>query len=64
MLKGLGDKPTAQAVVDAYKKVDYTGLTKTIKFTSSGEVEGNAVYMYQVKDGKRVVLGLISDLLK
>jgi branched-chain amino acid transport system substrate-binding protein len=40
------------------------GLTKTIKFTDTGEVEGDAVYLYQVKDGKRVVLGLISDLLK
>ncbi len=64
VLKGLGSKPTASAVVDAYKKVDYTGLTKTIKFTSSGEVEGDAVYMYKVENGKRVVLGLISDLLK
>jgi branched-chain amino acid transport system substrate-binding protein len=64
VLKGLGDKPTASAVVDAYKKVDYVGLTKTIKFTDTGEVEGDAVYLYQVKDGKRVVLGLISDLLK
>ncbi len=64
VLKGLGDKPTASAVVDAYKKVDYTGLTKQIKFTSAGEVAGSAVYLYQVKDGKRVVLGLISDLLK
>jgi branched-chain amino acid transport system substrate-binding protein len=64
VLKGLGDKPTASQVVDAYKKVDYEGLTKTVKFTSSGEVEGDAVYMYQVKDGKRVVLGLIPDLIK
>ncbi len=64
VLKGLGDKPTASAVVDAYKKVDYVGLTKTIKFTSAGEVEGDAVYVYKVENGKRVVLGLVSDLLK
>ena len=64
VLKGLGDKPTAAAVVDAYKKVDYVGLTKTIKFTPAGEVEGDAVYVYKVENGKRVVLGLISDLLK
>ncbi len=64
VLKGLGDKPTASAVVDGYKKVDYVGLTKTIKFTSSGEVEGDAVYVYKVENGKRVVLGLVSDLIK
>ncbi len=64
VLKGLGDSPTASQVVDAYKKVDYVGLTKTIKFTPDGEVEGDAVYVYQVKDGKRVVLGLVSDLVK
>lgn len=64
VLKGLGDKPTASAVVDAYKKIDYVGLTKTIKFTSSGEVEGDAVYVYKVENGKRVVLGLVADLLK
>ena len=64
VLKGLGKNPSASAVVDAYKKVDYQGLTKTIKFTPAGEVEGDAVYMYKVEDGKRVVLGLISDLLK
>jgi branched-chain amino acid transport system substrate-binding protein len=64
VLKGLGSKPTDSAVVAAYKAVDYVGLTKTIKFTSSGEVEGNAVYIYKVENGKRVVLGLVSDLLK
>jgi branched-chain amino acid transport system substrate-binding protein len=64
VLQGLGDKPTQSQVIDAYKKVNYEGLTKTISFNSSGEVSGSAVYMYQVKDGKRVVLGLISDLLK
>jgi branched-chain amino acid transport system substrate-binding protein len=63
VLKGLGSKPTAAAVVTAYKNVDYVGLTKTIKFTPSGEVEGNAVYVYKVENGKRVVLGLVSDLL-
>jgi branched-chain amino acid transport system substrate-binding protein len=64
VLKGLGNKPTQSQVVDAYKKVHYEGLTKTISFNSSGEVSGSAVYMYKVENGKRVVLGLISDLLK
>ena len=64
VLKGLGAKPTAAQVVDAYGKVDYKGLTKTIAFDSSHEVKGGAVYIYQVKDGKISVLGLESDLVK
>lgn len=64
VLKGLGDKPTTSAVVAAYAKVDYKGLTKTIAFESNGEVKGGVVYIYQVKGGKRVVLGIASDLSK
>jgi branched-chain amino acid transport system substrate-binding protein len=64
VLSKLGAKPTASAVVAAYKNVDYKGLTKTIAFDPSGEVKGGAVYIYQVKAGKRVVLGLAADLAK
>jgi branched-chain amino acid transport system substrate-binding protein len=64
VLKGLGPNPKAADVVSAYAKVDYKGLTKQISFTSTGEVKGDAVYIYQVKGGKRVVLGLVSDLVK
>ena len=64
MSGAFGSFLVVHAVVDAYKKVNYVGLTKTIQFTSSGEVEGDAVYVYKVENGKRVVLGLVSDLLK
>ncbi len=64
VLKGLGADPKPDDIVSAYAKVDYKGLTKQISFDSSGEVKGQAVYVYQVKDGKRVVLGIASDLAK
>ena len=64
VLKGLGNDPKAEDIVSAFGKVDYKGLTKQISFESNGEVKGDAVYIYQVKDGKRVVLGLVSELVK
>ena len=64
VLKKLGASPTASAVAAAYGSVDYKGLTKTVAFGSDHEVKGGAVYIYQVKSGKRVVLGLSSALIK
>jgi branched-chain amino acid transport system substrate-binding protein len=64
VLKGLGQNADRATVTDAYKKVDFTGITKQIKFEPNGEVSGDAVYVYQVKDGKRAVLGLTKDLIK
>jgi branched-chain amino acid transport system substrate-binding protein len=64
VLKGLGQNVDRATVTDAFKKVDFTGLTKQVKFQANGEVEGDAVYIYQVKGGKRVVLGLTKDLNK
>ncbi len=64
VLKGLGQNVDRSSITTAFKKVDYTGLTKQVKFQANGEVEGDAVYVYQVKGGKRVVLGLTKDLIK
>lgn len=64
VLKGLGQNADRATVIDGYKKVDFTGLTKQVKFQPNGEVEGDAVYIYQVKNGKREVLGLTKDLIK
>ncbi|MDQ1631348.1 MAG: branched-chain amino acid transport system substrate-binding protein [Frankiaceae bacterium] len=64
VLKGLGPNADRASVTDAFKKVDFTGLTKQVKFQANGEVAGDAVYIYQVKGGQRVVLGLTKDLIK
>lgn len=64
VLKTLGSSPTRAAVVAAYKSVDFQGLTKEVKYDSSGEIEGNAIYIYQVKNGVRAVLGTTGELIK
>lgn len=50
---------TRAAVVAGLKQVDYTGLTKTIKFQANGDISGTAVYVYKVEPtGKITQLGL------
>lgn len=61
-MKGLGKDVTREKLVDAVKNVDYQGLTKQIKFLPTGEVEGKIIFIFQVKDGKRAVLGTTADL--
>jgi len=63
-IKSLKGKVTRQAVADAVKGINYVGLTKTIKFESSGEVQGKVIFVYQVKGGKRAIVGTTADLNK
>ena len=64
VLKTIGAKATRQQVDDAFKTVDYTGITKEVKFTSIGEVGDKSVFIYQVKGGKLTVLGSTATLVK
>ena len=64
VLKGLGSNPTRAAVVAAYRDVDVHGLTKTVTYRPDGEIEGTGVYVSQVKDGRRYVIGTSTDLIK
>lgn len=64
-MRSIGDgEVTRESVLEAVKKLDFKGITKQINFTDAGEVEGNTIFMYQVKDGKRVVLGTTEELAK
>ncbi len=63
-MKGIDGDITREKVVEAVKSVDYKGITKQIKFESNGEVAGKVIFVYQVKDGKRAVLGTTSELAK
>lgn len=64
-MKSVGSKDlTREKVLEAIKKVDYTGITKQIKFTPAGEVEGKTIFVFQVKGGKRAVLGTTLELVK
>jgi branched-chain amino acid transport system substrate-binding protein len=62
-MKAAGSDLTRESVVEQVRKLDYKGITKTIKFTDKGEVEGKTIFVYQVKDGKRAVLGTTEDLV-
>jgi branched-chain amino acid transport system substrate-binding protein len=59
VMKSLGTTINRQAIVTGLKSVDYTGLTKTVKFLPNGNISGTAVYIYKVgSDGKITQLGL------
>jgi branched-chain amino acid transport system substrate-binding protein len=64
VLRRQGDAASRQSVTAAFGAVDVEGVTKRVRFSPDGEVEGGTVYVYQVKDGKRVVLGPTSTLVK
>lgn len=61
---GMDAEINRASVLEAVNGVEYTGLTKTIKFQDNGEVEGKAIFVYGVEDGKRVLKGTTEDLLK
>jgi branched-chain amino acid transport system substrate-binding protein len=63
VMKGMSGTITRADVVKAVASVNYTGITKQIHFTSTGDISGNAVYMYQVQGEKLIQLGLVSNLV-
>ena len=63
VLRGLGTEATRESVLAAFDSVDISGVTKRIRFTGSGDVEDSAVYVYEVQDGKRVMIGSVSSLI-
>jgi branched-chain amino acid transport system substrate-binding protein len=55
--------PTRQSVEDAVNGLNYKGITTTVKFDKTGEVDQSAqvVNLFTEKDGKIVLLGNIKD---
>ena len=64
VLSSVGDEPTREAVTKAVLAVDFPGITKQIKFTEKGEVEGKTIFVYEVKGWKRVINGTTEELSK
>lgn len=54
-------KVTRKTVEDAVNALDYKGITTTIKFEKSGEVQQQVINLYQEKNG---VIGLVGDIKK
>jgi branched-chain amino acid transport system substrate-binding protein len=63
IMKSISGPITRAAVVAGLKTVNYPGITKTIQFTSTGDISGNAVYMYKVEGANLTQLGLVSSLV-
>jgi branched-chain amino acid transport system substrate-binding protein len=64
-MKSLGKaEMTREEVVGALKTVSLQGLTGLIKFQENGDAEVQAIFIYEVKDNKIVVLGKTADLIK
>ncbi len=57
-------KSTRKDMLDFVNSYDKQGITKQIKFESNGEVAGKVIFVYQVKDGKRAILGTTTELAK
>ena len=59
LLSGIGEGNTTRAdLLDWVNNYDAEGLTKHIKFTDTGEIDGaSGVYYYTVEDGKTVYAG-------
>ena len=59
LLSGIGEGNTTRAdLLEWVKGYDAEGLTKNIKFTAEGEIDGaSGVYYYTVEDGKTVYEG-------
>jgi branched-chain amino acid transport system substrate-binding protein len=58
---GSSGQVTRQSVEDAVNKLDYKGITTTVKFQSNGEVAQATVNLYIQKAGKIVLVGDIKN---
>lgn len=50
-------KTTTEDINTFIKTVDFKGVSKQIKFTDTGELEGDLLFVTEVKDGKLAFLG-------
>ena len=57
-LQAIDAGKTAPEDINAFiKTIDFKGVSKQIKFAESGELEGNLLFVTEVKDGKLAFLG-------
>lgn len=63
-IKGLNGDVNRKNVAEGVLKGTYQGLTKEVKFDDKGEVATRTIFVYEVKQGKRVVIGTTVELSK
>lgn len=65
ILAAISAGKTAAKDINAFLAANpYTGITKTIKFTATGDIEGGGVYLYGIQGGKLTFIGAVDDLVK
>lgn len=65
ILAAISAGKTAAKDINAFLAANpYTGITKTIKFTSTGDIEGGGVYLYGIQGGKLTFIGAVDELVK
>jgi len=58
LLAAIKSGATTPTAINSYLKTNsWAGVTKTLKFQTSGDVVGGTIYVYQVKSGKIVQIG-------
>jgi branched-chain amino acid transport system substrate-binding protein len=57
-------KKDRAGVLDYVKNAHFQGVAKNYAFQTSGELQGSAMNIYQVKNGKIAWLGISDDLIK
>jgi len=65
VMKAKGASVTKADVIDGLHASGFSwdGVSKTVTFQANGNYSGNAIYMYQVKNGEIVELGQVSKLV-
>lgn len=63
VMKSMTGPITRASVLKALPAINYPGITKPIAFTSTGDIAGDAVYMYKVEGADLTQLGLVSTLV-
>jgi branched-chain amino acid transport system substrate-binding protein len=62
VFRNLGGAVGRESVLAAFGKVDHRGVSKTIRFSPTGEVADADIFIYRVQGGGIEVLGRTSDL--
>ncbi|WP_445548359.1 branched-chain amino acid ABC transporter substrate-binding protein [Frankia sp. CiP1_Cm_nod1] len=61
-LRALGPRAGREAVTQTFASVDIQGVTRRVAFAPSGDAADTTVYVYQVRGGRRHLLGTTAAL--
>ncbi|WP_268760589.1 hypothetical protein [Protofrankia coriariae] len=62
-LRALGPEAGRDAVTQTFASVDIQGVTRRVAFAPNGDIADTVVYVYQVRSGRRNLLGTTAALI-